>query len=163
MGKKEQSLELLDILRKTFPKSFFQKGKEKPLKIGVHLDVLQASKLFDSALDEKLLRHALRMYTLSYTYQVAVAAPGAVRIDLLGDVVEPVSEVHQAVANQVLKERKARAKEKGKPKKLSKKKTVNRSDEKAVAAATEKPKERVGIGINAHLPRLSLKKSKKAK
>jgi ProP effector len=44
----------------------------------------------------------MRYYTMNYQYQLALAAPGAMRVSLDGEAVEPVSAEHAEFARQHL-------------------------------------------------------------
>lgn len=129
-----------------------------PLKIGIHLDLIELTKSFDNPPNDKLLRQALRMYVMPYTYQVAVSAAGAKRINLQGEVVEVVSELHRQQAVEVIKDRKAKNLKRrleAKKRQAVKPAISCRSSKEPDKGVSSKPV----VGVNAHLPRLHLKKN----
>src|SRR5262245_24482450 len=63
----------------------------RPLKIGIDRDIQQALPVDPTV---------LRGYTRRRAYCVALAAPGAIRVDLDGDPIEPVMPAHQQGAQQ---------------------------------------------------------------
>jgi hypothetical protein len=69
----------------------------RPLKVGIYDDLVQATDL-----DPALLRRALRFYTGLTSYQRALTAEGAMRVDLAGAPVEPVAAEHAAFAQAKL-------------------------------------------------------------
>jgi sRNA-binding protein len=86
-----ERLRLLAILKATFPASI---GALKPLKIGAARDL-------EAALPEcpaRDLRRALAVHTGRSAYLRALAAEGAMRVNLDGHEVEPVSAEHRAQA-----------------------------------------------------------------
>lgn len=86
-------------LVETFPKTFFEKGSERPLKIGILEDLQQYArehpepKLFP--VEDKSIRLTLFAYlrNVAYLRRVAEAGVGAARVDLdgndCGEVTEP--------------------------------------------------------------------------
>ncbi|MEM8950483.1 MAG: ProQ/FinO family protein [Pseudomonadota bacterium] len=77
----------------------------RPLKIGVREQVLAL--MTDAGTRRGSLR-ALRSYALSLSYLMSVSADGAVRVDLDGSEVEPVSPEHAARARGQIIERRER-------------------------------------------------------
>jgi ProP effector len=73
---------VLELLAERFPKYFsiFER-RRRPLKIGVHLDILAA---LDGAVTADELRRALRAYVANKIYRSRLYA-GAARIDLGGE------------------------------------------------------------------------------
>jgi sRNA-binding protein len=79
-----------------YPAAFRAAGAEvRPLKIGIDRDLQQALDV-----DPAVLRTVLRGYTRRRAYRAALAAPGAMRVDLAGQLVEPVTPAHQQWARQ---------------------------------------------------------------
>lgn len=73
----------------------------RPLKIGIDRDLQQALDV-----EPSVLRRVLRGYTRSRAYRQALAAPGAMRVDLTSQPVEPVAPAHQQWAQQGFYQRK---------------------------------------------------------
>jgi sRNA-binding protein len=74
-----------------YPAAFRAEGAEvRPLKIGIDRDLQQALDV-----DPAVLRTVLGGYTRRRAYRAALAAPGAMRVDLAGQPVEPVTAAHQ--------------------------------------------------------------------
>jgi sRNA-binding protein len=67
----------------------------RPLKIGIDHDIQQA---LDVA--SKVVSEVLRGYTRRRAYRAALAVPGALRVDLHGQPVAPVTPEHQQRAQQ---------------------------------------------------------------
>ena len=86
----------LAILRRRFPAAFRQ---VKPLKLGIRDDILKRTKLTEAE-----LFHFMNFYTRSVAYLQAQAQPGAMRVDLDGHAVEPVSEENRIYASLQLDE-----------------------------------------------------------
>src|ERR671926_33781 len=79
-----------------YPAAFRAEGAEvRPLKIGIDGDLQQA---LDG--NPAVLRTVLGGYTRRRAYRAALAAPGAMRVDLAGQPVEPVTPAHQQWARQ---------------------------------------------------------------
>ena len=79
-----------------YPAAFRAEGAEvRPLKIGIDRDLQQALDV-----DPAVLRTVLGGYTRRRAYRAALAAPGAMRVDLAGQPVEPVTPAHQQWARQ---------------------------------------------------------------
>ena len=84
------------ILLARYPAAFqAEPTAVRPLKIGIDRDIQQALHA-----DPTVLRAVLRGYTRRRAYCVALAAPGAIRVDLDGDPIEPVMPAHQQGAQQ---------------------------------------------------------------
>src|SRR5438105_8589963 len=78
------------------PGGFRAEGSEvPPLKIGIDRDLQQALDV-----DPAVLRTVLGGYTRRRAYRAALAAPGAMRVDLAGQPVEPVTAAQQQWARQ---------------------------------------------------------------
>ena len=89
-----QALALLAMLTERYPATFRHEGEPpRPLAIGTG-DRLIAER----ALDPTLVHTAMRLYTRRHAYRHALAQDGAMRVDLDGHEVEPVSQEHQALA-----------------------------------------------------------------
>src|SRR2546423_246938 len=79
-----------------YPAAFRAEGAEvRPLKIGIDRDLQQALDV-----DPAVLRTVLGGYTRRRAYRAALAAPGAMRVDLAGQPVEPVTAAQQQWARQ---------------------------------------------------------------
>ena len=79
-----------------YPAAFRAEGAEvRPLKIGIDRDLQQALDV-----DPAVLRTVLGGYTRRRAYRAALAAPGAMRVDLAGQPVEPVTPAQQQWARQ---------------------------------------------------------------
>jgi len=88
------ALALLAMLTERYPATFRHEGEPpRPLAIGTG-DRLIAER----ALDPTLVHTAMRLYTRRHAYRHALAQDGAMRVDLDGHEVEPVSQEHQALA-----------------------------------------------------------------
>ena len=88
------ALALLAMLTERYPATFRHEGEPpRPLAIGTG-DRLIAER----ALDPTLVHTAMRLYTRRHAYRHALAQDGAMRVDLDGHEVAPVSEEHQALA-----------------------------------------------------------------
>jgi hypothetical protein len=81
----------LELLCERFPAAFFRyEARRRPLKIGIHLDVLA---VLDGAITPAELGRALRVYVLNQAYRRRLVA-GATRIDLDGKAAGVVSAEH---------------------------------------------------------------------
>lgn len=79
---------VLHALVAQFPQAFNNlSDRIQPLKVGIYDDLVQATDL-----DPALLKRALRFYTGLFAYQQALAAEGAMRVDLSGNPVAPVTD-----------------------------------------------------------------------
>lgn len=82
--------DILRVLVERFPQAFSPMSDGiRPMKVGIYADLVAATDL-----DPDLLKRALRFYTGLTSYQQALAAEGALRVDLAGALVEPVSPEH---------------------------------------------------------------------
>jgi sRNA-binding protein len=79
-AKQEERRETIALLAERFPQCFSVDGNRKPLKIGIHADILAA---LDGTLKSDQLRRALAAYTGVAGYLREIV-PGAVRRDLNG-------------------------------------------------------------------------------
>ena len=87
-----------------YPAAFRAEGAEvRPLKIGIDRDLQQALDV-----DPAVLRTVLGGYTRRRAYRAALAAPGAMRVDLAGQPVEPVTAAQQQWARQAARPRPGR-------------------------------------------------------
>lgn len=91
VGLFEKGLTILNVLKQTYPKCFFEPGKEKPLKKGILLDLLQASGLSFESPSYQAITAAINIYTSTLSYRVGLIREDAVRIDLEGNEVEPIN------------------------------------------------------------------------
>src|SRR5204862_8014749 len=79
-----------------YPAGFRAEGAAvRALKVGIERDLQQALDV-----DPAVLRTVLGGYTRRRAYRAALAAPGAMRVDLAGQPVEPVTPAHQQWARQ---------------------------------------------------------------
>ena len=99
------------ILRERYP-ALFAAADPKPLKIGIHKDLLERH----PELDLSGLKRALTLHTGRFGYQKLLKA-GAVRFDLDGQPADEVTEEQAEIARQRLAELKAarKAKDQAKP------------------------------------------------
>jgi sRNA-binding protein len=82
-----------------FPKTFFvQEGRRRPLKLGVHHDIIAA---LGAEIDPKELSVVLRVYTAGVHY-LGMQRTAAWRIDLHGNVAGTVTTEEAAIAQQRL-------------------------------------------------------------
>lgn len=91
-------------LSQTFPKIFFLKPEKRiPLKLNILVNIQQylkglpesqAPKIHNQPLSTVLLIATLKTYTEHDAYLKACCHPNAMRIDLAGEAVEPVSALH---------------------------------------------------------------------
>ena len=80
MKKQEAAAAVIDTLAEKWPNAFFaDPQKRRPLKVGVHLDILEAL----PGVNKKTLSAALRFYTRHPCYVQAVVK-GQARVDLSG-------------------------------------------------------------------------------
>jgi ProP effector len=90
--------DLLCVLVERFPQAFSNMSDQiRPLKVGIYDDLVAATDL-----DPAALKRALKFYTGLTSYQHALAAEGAMRVDLAGNTVEPVSPDHAQWAREKL-------------------------------------------------------------
>jgi sRNA-binding protein len=80
----------LSRLRRRFPDAF---GQVKPLKLGIHFDIQERA-----GMDSLQVGQFMTFYTRCAAYLQAQVRPGAMRHDLDGNPVEPVSEQNRAYA-----------------------------------------------------------------
>jgi sRNA-binding protein len=80
----------LSRLRRRFPGAF---GQVRPLKVGIHFDIIDRTDM-----DSLIVVHFMSFYSQSAAYLRAQTQPGAMRYDLDGNPVEPVSEANRAYA-----------------------------------------------------------------
>src|SRR5712664_649029 len=79
-----------------YPAAFHAEGAAvRPLKIGIDHDIRQALDVTPRVVSE-----VLRGYTRRRAYRAALAVPGALRVDLHGQPVAPVTPEHQQWAQQ---------------------------------------------------------------
>ncbi len=92
----EHVKEALELLYQHFPKAFIKEGDCKPLKVGI-LEDLKPLIADIEGLSISKVRAAVRIYTTRLRYFYAVRE-GAMRIDLNGNEVEPVTAEHAEYA-----------------------------------------------------------------
>jgi sRNA-binding protein len=93
-------LAAIAAFKAVWPQSF---GAMKPLAVGIHRDVRAAM----PELPATALGQAMRYHVGNPAYLSALAVPGAMRVDLDGSPVEPVSDIDREGAAQVLRHREA--------------------------------------------------------
>jgi sRNA-binding protein len=87
---------LARILLARYPAAFHAEAAAvRPLKIGIDHDIRQALEVAPRVVSE-----VLRGYTRRRAYRTALAVPGALRVDLHGQPVAPVTPEHQQWAQQ---------------------------------------------------------------
>lgn len=106
MGKKratpEEIAQVRQALHLTYPDCFAGKGQQKrPLKIGIHKDVLSDGREKMPGLSCRLIRAGLRDYVSGPTYLRNMLA-GTPRIDLDGNPDGVVEEAHEVAAKAQL-------------------------------------------------------------
>lgn len=104
MGKKRATpaevAQVRQALHITYPKCFAAKGQQKrPLKIGIHKDLLANGREMMPGLSCRLIRAGLRDYVSGPTYLRNMLA-GAERIDLDGNPAGVVTEDHEVQARR---------------------------------------------------------------
>ena len=93
--------ELIDIVQEEFPAAFPQKPDKKvPLKIGIYEDLLEWGTARGYSTSK--IRRVLGAWCQGCRYYEALAAEGAVRVDLYGNVTGSVSENDAAIAKKQL-------------------------------------------------------------
>ena len=92
----EHVKEALELLYQHFPKAFIKEGDCKPLKVGI-LEDLKPLIADIEGLSISKVRAAVRIYTTRLRYFYAVRE-GAMRIDLNGNEIEPVTAEHAEYA-----------------------------------------------------------------
>ena len=99
MAKQSCNLATIELLAETYPQCFsvFEK-RRKPLKVGIHNDVLAA---LDGAITAKELSVAMRVYCGNRFY-LRACIEGAPRIDLKGEVAGSVTAEEAANTRQRL-------------------------------------------------------------
>ncbi len=100
--------EWLPALIAKYPKAFFEDPRDrKPLKIGIHADILADE---SNQLAGYQLTSALRWYTGAYGYQLCLKA-GEDRVDLQGEKAGEVTEADATAAAEKVKQIKGKMKE----------------------------------------------------
>ena len=137
------AITVIRTLAERWPNTFFPKAKKrKPLKVGILEDLTAAA----PDINRKMLRLALRMYTITDAYLFA-CSKGHKRIDLNGNEVEEISEKDKARASEILEAKKNKAKARANAQK-DRRERLNKKEE------AERP---VPKGVNASKPLLKLK------
>ena len=94
---------LLNLLQEVFPDAFA--AAYKPLKCNITSDIhdyLQSKEYDLGALSKKCLRDTLHFYTSRVDYHKACLAPDAMRVDLKGNAVSPVTDNEKSYHQQRL-------------------------------------------------------------
>ena len=89
-----------DLLEDKYPKCFVKHGQiPKPIKIGVKEEIYNSlKKQYPDIVSRKVLTAHLAMYTASEEYLKCILVDGAMRVDLDGNPVEPISDEHKEAA-----------------------------------------------------------------
>lgn len=98
-------IEVLAVLIAQWPDTFSEKSP-KPLACGIHLEIRNCS----LGVSNRSVRRALAIYVNAPRYLRALTEPGAMRINLLGEPIEPVSGHDAAEADSRVKSKKRRSK-----------------------------------------------------
>ena len=137
--------EVWALLVEQYPKCFVAKGEQpKPLAVGIAEKIYEELKLsHPNTVGKSSLKSFLAIYTSSNEYNNAMIEDGAMRINLAGEGVKPVSQEHQDIAKN--SPRRVEIVEKApKPKKESqsskKEKPKQSSPESAKSPKIEEPK-----------------------
>lgn len=145
--------ESLALLCKYFPQAFIAEGNAKPLKIGIFKD-LKTAIAGKEGLTLSKVRAALRLYTTRLKYFYCLKE-GAMRVDLDGHEVEPVTAEHAAFAlekfNEINEKRKAALKNsrKKRPDSPGRKSAKGQNGHRGPAAGRPHPKKIVPNGVKA--------------
>jgi len=145
--------ETLNLLYQTFPRCFIEGRDKKPLMIGIFEPLRE--RLKDYPVSEKILKNVLGFYIRKPSYNFAFKE-GAMRVDLDGNPVEPVTEEHIAYAQMKIKAMFAKAKKLREQKEAKEKKEKEKS-----AEVIKKNEEEIKILLEAENKRL-LKPEKKS-
>jgi sRNA-binding protein len=91
----------IKLLKKQFPNAFMDGSNIKPLKIGIHKDIIAMLKLMQKKpISIYACKLAVSHYASQIDYKKALSQPDAYRIDLQGKPVEKVSSIHTEVAQE---------------------------------------------------------------
>lgn len=96
--------EIMEWLKTIFPQCFIKGEGKKPLKVGIHEDILAFCREHYPTVSENLLKKAVKMYVLGYQYLSSFKA-GAPRVDLNGKPSGVVTENDEQDAAMILKRR----------------------------------------------------------
>lgn len=96
----QNMLKQIKWLRKTHPLTFFTRGDQRPLKIGIHNDL----KLAHPDLSKKSIKESLTFYCGNGAY-LSACVTGADRVDLEGTVCGQVTESEAAISAARLAQR----------------------------------------------------------
>lgn len=97
----ERATKVKDLVEKLYPLCF--KGEEAepmPLKKDINKDIRKLREQYPNIIANKSIEHFLTIYTLSEAYLKNFYAPDAVRIDLDGNTVEPISDEDKRFAKK---------------------------------------------------------------
>jgi ProP effector len=97
-AKQQERGEVIALLAERFPKCFSLGAPRKPLKVGIHADILAA---LGEAIAAEKLRRGLAAYTGTATYLRGIVA-GAIRRDLHGQAAGRVTEKEAAAAKAAM-------------------------------------------------------------
>jgi sRNA-binding protein len=96
----DEAIVLLNLLAETWPDTFKHDGEiPVPLAIGTRDAVIDA---LDNMAEPHIVVVALKIYATQWSYLHALSQPGAMRVDLAGNVTEPVSKQDAASARDRL-------------------------------------------------------------
>jgi ProP effector len=111
----------VELLAEAYPKCFSTyERRRRPLKVGIHADLLAALEIAPKALGA-----ALNFYCLNFHY-LAACSEGAVRIDLDGEPCGSVTAEEAACAKERLEQQRARRKRQQEAKAKAEAKARNR-------------------------------------
>jgi hypothetical protein len=94
----QSALTLWGRLQQDFPQGIFPPGQEKPLAIGLNDLLYEHCQLRSPGMDRRVLNTFLALYSSSIFYRAALMAAHAMRIDLAGNELYPVSSKDRIAA-----------------------------------------------------------------
>ncbi len=104
-------MDLKKLLEELYPKCFQPNDKiTSPLKIDIHKDLKQLREKYPDVISGVSIKDFLQFYTASKKYNDGLKQPGAMRIDLNGKAIEPVSNKDLEYANTRFKKVKKKPK-----------------------------------------------------
>jgi ProP effector len=96
--RQEERREVVAVLAKRFPKCFSIEAPRKPLKVGIHVDIMAR---LGNVIAPEQLRRGLAAYTGATAYLRGIVS-GAIRRDLNGNAAGMVTEKEAAAAQAVM-------------------------------------------------------------
>lgn len=82
----------LDLMRVQYPNCFYPAGYEKPLCKTIGSDLYDKAGTIETDLAKNAITAALRIYTSSLSYRAGVIREESERVNLQGEVTEPVTD-----------------------------------------------------------------------